>query len=299
MNLLRLKVVLAAIDYDDASLAVLEAARTLAAAAGAQFHVVHVDAPRAVTEVPPDATGGTSIDEAVALLERAKIAMDRARIHVIAGDAAHVIRTLADRIRADVIVLGPHRDGNAGDMRIGSTALAIATMSWAPCLIVKQGIHLPLTHVLVPVDLSDTSRGALMAALSWSSALRGGAGDARDRSTELTALYVDGSGRAADAGVPQRLDAEMDRARREAGTWAGTEIEGVTIANPDVAEAIAARAAEANADLIVLGTRGLGLDRVGRLGSVSEAVIRRVNTPVLLVPPAVWTELGKDSSAST
>jgi nucleotide-binding universal stress UspA family protein len=296
MNLLRLKVVLAAMDYDDASLAVLEAARALAAAAGAQLHVVHVDPPRAVTEVPPDATGATSIDEAVALLRRANIAVDRARIHVIAGDPSHVIRTLADRVRADVIVLGPHRDKDTGDMRMGSTALAIATASWAPCLIVKQGLRLPLARVLVPVDLSDTARGALMTALSWSSALRGGVGEGKDRSAGLTALYVDGSGRAVDAGVPQRLDAELERARREAGTWAGTEIKGMTIASPDVVDAIAARAAEERADLIVIGTRGLGLDRVGRLGSVSEAVIRRVNTPVLLVPPAVWEELGKSSS---
>jgi nucleotide-binding universal stress UspA family protein len=111
---------------------------------------------------------------------------------------------------------------------------------------------------------------------------------------QLTAMYVDGSGRATSGGGDQRLDAELEYARREAGTWAGTEIKGVTVASSDVAGAVAQRAGDDGADLIVLGTRGLGLDKVGRLGSVSEAVIRRVNAPVMLVPPAVWGELGKE-----
>jgi nucleotide-binding universal stress UspA family protein len=302
MKLLLLKVVLAAIDYDDASVTVLEAARALANAGGAQLHVVHVDPPRAATDAPAGTDSNTSIDTAGALLRRADVDLDRARIHVIAGEPAHVIRTLADRIRADVIVLGPHRGGDDDDQRrLGSTALAIATASWAPCLIVARGIRLPLERVLVPVDLSDSARGAMMVALSWSSALRGGTG-APDRPTatapvRLTALYIDRAEQGtqqSDPSTPQALRAALDRVRRDAGTWAGVDIEGLTLASGSVADAIANRAREERADLIVLGTRGLGLDAVGRLGSVSDAVIRRVDTPILLVPPAVWTEAHRE-----
>jgi nucleotide-binding universal stress UspA family protein len=294
MNLLRLKVVLAAIDYDDASQIVLAAAQTLADAAGAALHVVHVEPSREVTEIPAEKRGGTSIDMAVARIAEANVTLDRAKIHVIAGDPAHVIRVLADRIRADVIVLGPHRADPARARQMGSTALSIATESWAPCLVVTRGVRLPLANVLVPVDLSDTARGALMVALSWASALRGEAALARDAkgtgATTLTALYVDRSA----SGATGELEAELDRIRREAGSWAGVAITGVTTPSDDIASAIADRARDERADLIVLGTRGLGLDAVGRLGSVSEAVTRRVDVPVLLVPPAVWTELREE-----
>jgi nucleotide-binding universal stress UspA family protein len=162
---------------------------------------------------------------------------------------------------------------------------------------VTRGFRLPLRRVLVPVDLSDTSRGALVVALSWSSALRGdretSKSPERTRPTKLTAMYVDDPARVATAtpSAEEALTEELDRVRKKAGTWAGVAIAGVAIARADVPGAIADRARDDDADLIVLGTRGLGLDGVGRLGSVSAEVTRRVDAPVLLVPPAIWMEL--------
>lgn len=282
-----MKVVLAAIDYDDASHAVLEAARALADAGGADLHAVHVDTPSPGAR---KAGAQSSIDTAVALLERANVPIDRGRVHVIAGEPVSVMRDLADRVGADVIVLGPHREARGTDAYLGGTAVAIATTSSAPCLIVTRGLRLPLRRVLVPVDLSDTARGALVVALSWSSALRGG----RGTPTELTALYVAQSDGTAGAtpSAEEALTAELDGVRREAGSWAGVVIDGVTVAGTDVAGVIADRARDLRADLVVLGTRGAGLDAVGRLGSVSAEVSRRVDAPVLLVPPAVWTAIG-------
>jgi nucleotide-binding universal stress UspA family protein len=152
------------------------------------------------------------------------------------------------------------------------------------------------------VDLSDTARGALTVALSWSSALR--RADAPDRgegpaATRLTAIHVEGTASDAHANGPaaKAFDVEVERMRRDAGTWAGVAMQSETIASDDVVEAIADRAREEHVDLVVLGTRGEGLDRVGRLGSVSDAVMRRVDAPVLLVPPAVWTELRNGHTA--
>jgi len=103
-------------------------------------------------------------------------------------------------------------------------------------------------------------------------------------------MYVDRSegGKQRGGGTIPELEAELNGVRAEAGRWAGVGIESITIVASDVADAIAERAREGRADLIVLGTRGQGLDAVGRLGSVSGAVIRSVDAPVLLVPPAVW-----------
>jgi nucleotide-binding universal stress UspA family protein len=299
MKLLRLDVVLAAIDYDDASRVVLEAACALAAAGGADVHVVHVDEQDSAAAGAARPREESSPDMAVALLQRARVPVDRTRVHVIAGEPARVMSDLAERLAADVIVLGPHREHLENEGPLGGTALAIATESSAPCLIVTRGIRLPLRRVLVPIDLSDTARGALAVALAWSSALRGVRRSTQeDPPTQLTAMFVDRAEGAGSATPSARhaLEAELDRVRKDAGTWAGVEIHGVTVASTDAAGAIADHAREAGADLIVMGTRGIGLDAEGRLGSVSASVSRRVDVPVLLVPPAVWRKIGSPQS---
>lgn len=87
---------------------------------------------------------------------------------------------------------------------------------------------------------------------------------------------------------PQALERELDRIRGDAGRWAGVSIDEAVIHRDDVAPAIAGFADQRRADLVVVGTRGLGLDTVGRLGSVSAELLRLLRTPLLLVPPAVW-----------
>ena len=295
MNLLRLEVVLAAIDYDDAAPAVLEAARKLAEAAGAKLHVAHVDPPRGGTPAAAGERDGEPSHSMLALLDHAKIERASTPMHVIAGSPAEVIPDLADRLEADVIVLGPHRELRATEGRMGSTALAIAAASRVPCLIVTHDMHLPLAHVLAPVDMSDTARGALKVALSWSSALRQASAPGKGKrsgATHLTAIHVDSATKDARRNVREgrSLEAEVELVRREGGSWAGVAMQCETIPSDDVVETIADRAREEHVDLVVLGTRGAGVGHAGRLGSVSDAVMRRVDAPVLLVPPAVWTQ---------
>ena len=54
--------------------------------------------------------------------------------------------------------------------------MAVATPwgRWRPfaSLVLAEPLRLPLRRVLVPIDLSETARGALMVALTWASALR-------------------------------------------------------------------------------------------------------------------------------
>jgi nucleotide-binding universal stress UspA family protein len=286
MKLLRINVVLVAIECDDDSVAALAGARELAGAAAAKLHIVHV-----ITgdEAQPERTRTLQ-----GLLDRAEIPTNERALHVLTGDPVHIIRSLADRIRADVIVLGRHRDRRTETQRLGSTALGVVTNSWAPCLILRSAMRLPLEHVVVPVDLSDTSRGAVAVALSWASALRAVGASAASPTrggVRLTALFVATSREATKhtSKQQQALDEALTDVRREAGSWAGVSIDGMVAVSGDVPAAIAAYATEQKADLLVLGTRGLGLDAVGRLGSVSLGIARRVTSPILLVPPAVWS----------
>lgn len=287
MKLLHLKVVLAAIDADESSLDTLRAARELATAAGAKLRVVHATGPDAADNQAAPAPID-SADAVRRLFERSDGKQSDSSLVTVAGEPTHVIRSYADKIRADVIVLGQHRKRRTENPRIGSTALGVVTNSWAPCLVLSRPMRLPLEHVIVPVDLSNTSRGALVVALSWASALRKaekGGGAAGTETAALTALFVDAAKRESS---PRALDEELERLRRDAGRWAGVSVRGVVVANREIPQAIADYVGANRSDLIVLGTRGLGSGAVGRLGSVALGILERIDEPILLVPPAVW-----------
>jgi nucleotide-binding universal stress UspA family protein len=286
MHLLTLRTVLVATDLDKASVAALETGRRLAAAAGAALHIVHV------AGAPPAERDRGELE---AFVRRAGVDPDARHLHLMDGDPPHVIRLLADRIAADVIVVGPHRERrDRGGPSLGSTALTIVTDSFAPCLVAREPLAIPVERVLVAVDLSDTARGALVVGLSWASALRAPPVRASVAPpATMVVLHVDRSANPTDAGAlpvkgADAFEREVLRIRDDAGHWAGVSIEDVLVSGTDPARAIADAASQQRAGLIVLGTRGLGLDHVGRLGSVSASVVRLSRVPVLLVPPAVW-----------
>jgi nucleotide-binding universal stress UspA family protein len=276
MELLALKRILAAVDLDGSSRAALASARDLALAAGAELHVIHVagaDSPRASVERE---------------LEQMGMPPEKAQLHVAVGDPTQAINLTADKVRADVVVLGPHREDSnvARASSLGSTALAVVTNAAVPCLVTARPLRLPLDRVVVAVDLSDTARGTLRVALSWASALR----TRRAEPTVLTALHVMRAPSAEQTAARSRaLDDALAPIERAAGGWAGITLRSEIVPAETPAAGVAGYAETQSAALVALGTRGLGLDPVGRLGSVSEEVMRRVDLPVLLVPPAMWS----------
>lgn len=293
MRFLVLKNVLVAIDPADPIHAAILTAAQLAGAAGASLH--------ACTVTAPGRAGDTSVQtrartELAAILLRAGVSASDVTLHVLAGDPAFAIRSLGDRIRADVVVLGPHRERASQSRSFGGTALAVVTNAWSPCLVVPTPLRLPLRDVLAPVDLSDTARGALMVGLSWASALRGaapergGVGDAR-----LTVLHVQ---TASSASPPAFVEKELAFIRESGGTWSGVSIHGEALTNANVSEGIASYVTQHRPDLVVLGTRGLGLDPVGRLGSIAASVTQSIDVPTLLVPPALWMAHANASPAN-
>jgi nucleotide-binding universal stress UspA family protein len=282
MRLLTLRTVLVATDLDLSSSAALRTAGALAQAAGASLHVVHA---LASTDGPGDDRTAGSPGSLGNRLRSAGMLEAAAQFHEVPGAPATVIRAVADSVDADVIVLGPHRENRAVVDPLGSTAYGVVTGVAVPCLVAASPLRLPVERVLVAADLSATARGALVIALSWASALRGGS--AREPRTRLTVLHVQNA--AGDAGgMPERssLEHELAFLRSTGGSWAGVAVEGVTVASTDPARTIADHAADH--DLVVAGTRGLGVDDAARLGSVSSALIDLLDVPVLLVPPAVW-----------
>ena len=286
MRLLELKTILVATDLDEGSRPALATAGELAESAGAEIHVVHVSAEPGALETLASRIAALGLQP------------DSASLHVTTGDPAHAINILADKIGVDAILIGPHRARHRAEGKevLGSTALALATNAAVPCLVATSVLRIPLQRTLVAVDISDSARGTLAVSLSWTSALRRRSSDSTP-STVLAALHVDrspGPGGGSPTSRPE-LGRMIERVRHDAGSWAGAAIESVTTENPDAAAGISNYAMTIGADLVVLGTRGLGVDDVGRLGSVAASVMKQLDTPVLLVPPAVWTESARQS----
>ena len=276
MELLALRRILIAIDLDGSSRAALGSARDLARAAGAELHVLHVAAAE---------TQRASVERE---LEQAGIAPDDVQLHITIGDATRAINLIADKVHADVVVLGPHREATdrVRSSSLGSTALAVVTNAAVPCLVTARPLRLPLDHVVVAVDFSDTARGTLRVALSWASALRA----RKAAPTVLTALHVMRAPSPEQTAARSRaLDDELTPIERAAGDWAGVTLRTEIVPAAAPADGITSYAERESAALVALGTLGLGIDPVGRLGSVAEDVIRRTELPVLLVPPAMWS----------
>lgn len=138
--------------------------------------------------------------------------------------------------------------------------------------------------VLCPVDFSEPSRYAL----SWASAI------AQRRGAELTILSVLEPLLAQVAGIRlgvdfARADAELALREFVETTLPGdvkhhvhVRMETAIGAPPDT---ILHTSGRLSADLIVMGTHGLGGFRKLLLGSTTEHVLRRTEWPVLAVPP--------------
>jgi len=281
MRPLALRTVLVATDLDDASLPAVRAAAELAHLAGARLHAVYA-------ADTPDAEAGRSL---AVHLRRAGI--DPARLagsSVKPGPAHLAVAECAERLRADAVVLGPHRPAE-GRPGIGSTADRVVRTVGTPCLVVPGDFRLPLGRVLAPVDLSAAARGSLLVALTWASALRRRVRG--DGASELCVLHV----AEADAETPDEaraaLHEEVEAVCSRAAGFAGVRVREA-VEEGDAAEGILRHAAADAPDLLVLGTRGQGADGGDLLGSVSSAVVRRAEWPILLVPPEVWREHGND-----
>ncbi|MFA9502793.1 universal stress protein [Natrinema sp. H-ect1] len=128
-------------------------------------------------------------------------------------------------------------------------------------------------HVLVPMDDSEPARAALDHALEWVPADRVTVVHAVD---DLTADY---EGIVSGADEP-----DFFADARAIADDRGRSLETAVVEGGGTAEAILEYVDEAGVDAIVMGSEGkAGVSRL-LLGSVAEAVTRRAEVPVTIVP---------------
>jgi len=282
------KVLLATDGSKDAALAA-RAAADVCEGTGAELHVVHVwfNVPtarlRPFMRAELQKLGKELLDEGVKRVEESGGGLTEA--HLLEGRAADEILDLAERIGADLVVIGSRGLGPVGRIALGSVSEAVIHHSRWPVLVLRGGEDAwPPERVVFGDDGSEAARAAgdLGASLCGRHGARALLLHAYPRLPE-----VDAEGRGFD---PRIVDDELRRAER-ALLGRSRELEGRLGLRPKtrlvVGEAAACLLEAAEEDtpertLLAVGSRGLGAIGRMRLGSVSTKVVRAAKGPVLV-----------------
>jgi nucleotide-binding universal stress UspA family protein len=285
--------ILFAADFSGNSLAAFRSACPLMREGQTRLHVLHVIEPDWIPEEPAalgqavqfsDAGRNGGRDEDWNWRMHEIYAPDRSvevEYYTRRGDPATEILRLADRIGADLIVMGTH--GRTGSNRLLAGSVATSVLRQAHCSVLtvrSSGPRRlpPEPQVLLhPTDFSVASEGALRVA-RWL---------ARNLGAKLVLLHV----APLDAYLSHLAVPEDPRVYREALDDLRRRVDGPDLRYPvearvcrgNVALEIVRIGGELECSLIVMGTHGrTGLVRL-LMGSKAEAVLPRAGCPVLAV----------------
>ncbi|MEQ8661848.1 MAG: universal stress protein [Gammaproteobacteria bacterium] len=280
--------IMVATDFSTRSDRALRRAALLARRHGATLEVVHAiddDQPRAIVAAEERAAAGLLADLA-ATLKRVDAVACAAR--VVFGPASSAIVAAAAAAASDLLVLGPHRRQTLRDVFIGTTAERTIRASACPVLMANAPPVADYRHALLATDLSEGSARAIHGFLAL--------GLTAPATPTIVHVFDTMTLRMAAANpLPQderQRHLEQSRAAATAALAAfvaaldaGPMSQQVCYQDAPVADVALRAARAADADLVVVGTRGRsGLGKLV-LGSVAEAILRTADRDVLAVPP--------------
>ncbi len=283
-----MKTLVVPLDGTDLAPNTLSLTAVLARALGATVELTHVVVPSRFADVD-----GHAPYDPTSFLERARASFPAdLDVHIIVDHGDPVEQTL-ERVRREprsVLVI-PSR-GRAGLSRtvFGSVSDQIVRTSPVPVIVTREGMRFPrqtLNFIVVPLDSSPLSERAL----PWAVKLARTA----DATIGLVSV-IDVNQVAAYAGIERQEDL-LESLEGEARDLALSYLDDVVkqIRSQGVrvtwevrlgrpADEIIRAAETTAADLIVMSTHGRGGIRRWAFGSVTDDVLQRGDTPVLVVP---------------
>jgi nucleotide-binding universal stress UspA family protein len=228
-----------------------------------------------------------SIEEEVRKIESAggKIEM----VHVAVGHPESEILRIAEEIGADLVVVGSRGLGPLRRALMGSVSESVVRHAHCSVLVVRgqdrDGGYLP-GRVLLALDGSRGAGEAERSAAEISAATGSVLDIVRVLEAELYRPYPGPEyweGWEADVEHSKRqVEAFLDE-RAQSLRAEGIEVGDAHLALGDPDKEIVRFAEDEHADLIILGSRGLGRLKRALLGSVSDSVVRYAHCPVLVV----------------
>jgi nucleotide-binding universal stress UspA family protein len=286
----RLHTLLAATDFSDPSRDAALRAAMLARQTGAKLELLHVMESSALNELRRlIGEDGEALQKRLRLQAQGTLSQLAAEIsdplgvrcgeHLLEGAVLKIIAAQADLLNASLLVLGARGEGN---WLLGAITERVLRKTLRPVLAVRQRPKEAYQSVLVPVDFSPWSRGAI------------GLAQAVAPQAELILMNVfevPFEGKMRFAGVDEEVILRYrNSARREAvaalekiaadaravGNWRSVVVHG------DAAFRILGQEKDQGADLVVLGKHGVGVAEELLLGSVTKHVLIRASCDVLV-----------------
>ena len=288
---MEIKTILTPSDFSADAERAIETATTLARSYGATLHLLHVVQPPIQPVGPEMAVAPVEFwrelhAAAAKRLARTKQKIDaagvRCELEVVDDIPGFAIAAAAERVHADLVVMGSRGLTGLKHVVLGSVAERTVRYSKCPVLIVKDKPHAVRT-ILVPMDFSPAAH----AALDFAKSLAQKAGHAH--LVLVHAYYV-------PVELEQYLVSHGDGAFDRLSKAVTKDLEKILLdlQNAGLSAEYVARAGtperivlevagEKKADLIAIGTHGRrGLSHLV-LGSVAERVVRMAEVPVLTV----------------
>ncbi|MGE3149469.1 MAG: universal stress protein [Pseudorhodoplanes sp.] len=280
-----MKRIVVATDLSARSDRAVRRAGLLAGAYSAELELVHV-----VEDSQPEHLVSAMEGLARAELERIvastpELVGTDSQANVVRGDAFDRLASLSHR-KFDLLVMGSHRKSLLKDVVIGTTLERVLRVQIAPILVVNQNPAAQYSNILIAVDFSDCSRQALETP--------GRLGLLNGKQT--TILYVSDPSEAvrADASsddIHIKIAADALESSRELTKFLGTvDLTGIQFStrvrphDGPPGTGIKEVAAELGADLVVVGTRGRNRLVRMMLGSVTDDLLKTLDTDLLVVP---------------
>ncbi|HEX7338289.1 MAG TPA: universal stress protein [Gemmatimonadales bacterium] len=286
---MHLRHILAATDESDAGRQAVRAALELASRSDARVTVVRVEsaavAPQPVGALQACEAPGGGVDDAA--VEHLRRWLDADVLHgneagtvqlsVNFGIPGIEICRAAERLGADLLVLGRKRHSQRARLLLGDTADAVARRSRFPCLFVPPR-PVELRNLLVALDGSDRGMTVLHAACGF----------ARDIGAGLQVVTVERGA----ANEPWHLAAALPVARSsalQARVLAVAQREripglAVSIQRGDITEAVLAQVRETGADGLAIGYHRGGPPGVIEAGSTARRLAHEAPCAVLTIP---------------
>ena len=286
--------IVAATDLSNLSRHAVRRSAQLADDTGAELSLVHALVGTALDDLRgwgPDGAAAATAVEAAARQQLHALALELQQKHTIAvreqvafGHPVTAVTEHASDSDADLIVTGTRGTGFFRGVVVGSTAERIARRAARPVLMVRQSPRGAYRRVLVPIDFSPSSIGAIALA-------RQVAPEATLVLMHAVELPYEGKLRLAgvsDASIVSHRDAARhDALRRLQDVAAGSgmapeQVRIVAVAGGDPWMLIVQEEEEQDCDLVAIGKQGRHALGELLLGSTARMVIAECTSDVLL-----------------
>jgi len=157
-----IKNILMATDFTKSSKNIVDAAIMLGEAFNSKISIIHVlpgEIKGKKNRLLIEEAAATRMDEIVKTIESSGLAVKNT--YVRAGNCADAVIRTADRISANIVLVGSSELTKKDAFKLGTTAENIMRQSEVPVWVIKKGSKVKINSIFCPVDFSDESKRAL------------------------------------------------------------------------------------------------------------------------------------------